>query len=221
MNLDGANSTLPSNLLQAISSPSGGRVVLVLGAGCSKEEPTSLPLAGELSAQCYRKLVDDNILAEGEVNDQSDLSAVAEAVVQKTGKQSALIERFPQGDFRQAEPNEGYLIMAALLIEGAIADALTLNFDFAARSALAQLGAGSSVSTIRGPEEHTQLAARNLIYLHRDIDSSPDEIILRTSKLEEAWQDRWEQVIAQRVLSGLRSDVNSGHESFHAANSPA
>lgn len=199
---EGSISTLPSNLLQAISSPSGGRVVLVLGAGCSREEPTSLPLAGELSAQCYRKLVDDGILTEGEVSDLYDLSAVAEAVVQKTGNQNALIERFPQGDFRQAEPNEGYLIMAALLIEGAIADALTLNFDFAARSALSQLGAGSSVSTIRGPEEHTQLAARNLIYLHRDIDSSPDEIILRTSTLEEAWQDRWEQVVAQRVLSG-------------------
>ena len=202
MNQEVSNSTLPSKLLQAISSPSGGRVVLVLGAGCSKEEPTGLPLAGDLSAQCYRKLVDDGILVEGEVGDLYDLSAVAEAVVQKTGSQGALIERFPKGEFRQAEPNEGYLILAALLIEGAIADALTLNFDLAARSALANLGAGANVSTVRGPEDHTQLASRNLIYLHRDIDCCPDELILRTCKLEEAWQDRWEQVVTQRVLAG-------------------
>ena len=153
MSLEDANSTLPSDLLQAISSPSGGRVVLVLGAGCSTEAPTSLPLTSDLSAQCYRQLVDDGILGEGEVDDPCDLSAIAEAIFQKTGHQHALIERFPQDEFRQAEPNEGYLIMAALLMEGAIADALTLNFDLAARSALAHLGARASVSTVRGPEE--------------------------------------------------------------------
>ena len=202
MNREAANSKLPSDLLQAISSPNGGRVVLVLGAGCSKEDPTCLPLTGELSAECYRRLVDDGVLDADEVCDPYDLSAVAEAVFQKTKGQSALIERFPQGDFKQAEPNEGYLIMAALLIEGAIGDALTLNFDLAARSALAHLGAGASVSTVRGPEEHTQLASRNLIYLHRDIESPPDEIILRKSKLDEAWQGGWEQIVAQRVLAG-------------------
>ena len=201
MNQDSAAAGLPPHLLQAISSPAGGRVVLVLGAGCSNEEPTGLPLSGELSARCHRKLIANRILANGEVDDPCDLSAVAETVFQKTGSQSALIECFPPGEFRQAEPNEGYLIMAALLIEGA-ADVLTLNFDLAAHSALALLGARGSVSTIRGPEQHANLAARNLIYLHRDIDSGPDEIILRTSTLEKAWKDGWEQVITQRVLSG-------------------
>ena len=92
--------------------------------------------------------------------------------------------------------------MAALFLEDAIANTLTLNFDAAARTALGNLGAGSQVSTIRKPEDHLELGARNLIYLHRDIDSSPDEIILRQSKLESAWRDHWEQVIAQRVLGG-------------------
>ena len=202
MNRESATSKLPANLLQAISSPSGGRVVLVLGAGCSNESPTALPLAGDLSAECHRKLVADGILSEGEVNDRRDLSAVAEAVVQKTGSQRDLIERFPPDAFRNVKPNEGYLIMAALLIEGVLTDTLTLNFDFAARTALAHLGAGAKVSTVRGPEDYTRLGARNLIYLHRDIDSSPDGIILRTTALEEAWQGHWEETIAQRVLAG-------------------
>ena len=179
MNRETAIPKLPARLLEAISSPSGRRVVLVLGAGCSKEEPTSLPLAGELSAGCYRLLVEDGVLQHDEVESPNDLSAVAEAVVQKTGGQHELIVRFRPDRFRLAEPNDGYLIMAALFLEGAIADTLTLNFDLAARTALASLGAGASVSTIRGPEGHTQLGARNLIYLHRDIDSPPDEIILR------------------------------------------
>ena len=202
MNGESTIAQLPPNLLSAISSPSGGRVVLVLGAGCSSEEPTSLPLAGDLSAECHRKLVADRVLDEGEVDNRRDLSAVAEAVFRKTRSQRDLIERFPPGDFKHAKPNEGYLIMAALLLEGSIANALTLNFDLAATAALAILGAGASVSTIRGPEGHTQIGARNLIYLHRDIDSHPDEVILRKEKLDEDWREHWEEVVAQRVLAG-------------------
>lgn len=193
--------TLPPSLLHAISSPGGGRVVLVLGAGCSNEEPTSLPLSRELSQACHRQLVDDGSLEEDEVCDECDLSAVAEAVFRKTGSQSALIRKFPPDAFRYAEPNEGYLVMAALFLEGALADTLTLNFDSAARTALGQLGAGERVSTIRGPEDHTQLGTRNFIYLHGDIDSDHDDIILRPASLESAWRNRWGRVIAERVLA--------------------
>lgn len=115
----------------------------MLGAGCSHEEPTSLPLSGHLSEECHRQLVADGILDEDEVEDKSDLSAVAEAVVAKTQSQRELVDRFPLDAFRYAKPNDGYLIMAALLLEGVLADALTLNFDFAPRTALGQLGAGA------------------------------------------------------------------------------
>ena len=193
---------LPDSLLRAISSTNGGGVVLVLGAGCSKEAPTRLPLASELSAQSHRRLVDDEILSEGEIDDPDDLSEVAEAVFQKTGSQRKLIDRFPKDKFRHATPNEGYLIMVALFLEGALSDTLTLNIDFAARSAMSQLGAGAQVREIRGPEDHTNIGKRNFIYLHGDIDSSPDEIILRTEDLDEAWRGRWGEIVAQRVLSG-------------------
>ena len=202
MYVDSTSPTLPSDLLHAISAPGGGRVVLVLGAGCSSEEPTSLPLSGRLSEECHRKLVEDGILNAAEVQDKFDLSAVAEAVFGKTGSQRDLVVRFPPDAFRSAKPNDGYVIMAALLLEGALADTMTLNFDFAPRTALGELGAGPRVSTVRGPEDHAQLGTRNLIYLHRDIDSDPDTIILRATELETAWRDGWGQVITQRVLSG-------------------
>ena len=174
---------------------------MVLGAGCSYESPTSLPLSGDLSEMCHRQLVADGVLSDGEVSNPRDLTAVAEVVFQKTNSQRELIQRFPPNAFRNAEPNEGYLILAALLREGALTDAMTLNFDWAARAALANLGAGQEVSTISGPEMFDQLGDRNLIYLHRDIDSPPDEIILRTKQLDEAWQGNWQQVVAQKVLA--------------------
>src|SRR5438270_5679 len=71
---------VPPDLLAAIASPGGGRLVLVLGAGCSLEEPTGLPLAGDLSSECHRRLVDDAILGRDAVRDARDLSEVAQAV---------------------------------------------------------------------------------------------------------------------------------------------
>jgi len=141
------------------------------------------------------------VLIDGEVGNSRDLSSIADVVFEKTDSQQALVDRFPQEAFRYAQPNEGYLNMAALFLEGAILDTLTLNFDLAARNALAELGAGESVSTVRGPEYHARIGARNLIFLHRDIDSLPDDLILRKEILDDAWQGRWEQVITQRVLS--------------------
>ena len=202
MTQDGTPKNLPTKLLEAISSPIGGGVVLVLGAGCSSEWPTSLPLSGDLSAQCYERLLADNVLSGDEVNDPRDLSEVADVVYLKKGSQQDVVSRFPPSRFRLVSPNEGYLIMAALFLEGALADAMTLNFDLAARNALAQLGAESRVSVIRGPEDHTQLGTRNLIHLHRDIDRPADELILRSAELEGAWREHWEEVVARRVLSG-------------------
>lgn len=202
MNPETRSPRLPPDILRAISSPGGGRVVLVLGAGCSVEEPTNLPLSGDLSEECHRLLSADGILDDGEVSDPRDLSAVADAVFLKTGRQIDLVNRFPPEIFMTALANDGYKIMAALFLEGALTDVMTLNFDLAARDALGELVTGPRVSIIRGPEHHTRLSTRNLIYLHRDIDSPVEDLILRTEALEYAWRDQWEQVVAQRVLAG-------------------
>ena len=155
-----------------------------LGQGVPTKNPHRSRCPGDLSEECHRQLVADRVITDSEVGDKRDLSAVAEAVVCKTGSQRDLIERFPPDAFRHAEPNEGYLLMAALFLEGALADVLTLNFDSAARTALGRLGVRAQVSTVRSPEDYTHLGTHNLIYLHRDIDSDPDSIILRKEDLE-------------------------------------
>ena len=115
-------------------------MVLVLGAGCSVEEPTDLPLSGDFAEDCHRRLCADGVLHDNEVSDHRDLSAVADAVSLKTGRQRDFVDRFPIGDFHGARANEGYKIMVALLLEGALTDAMTLNFDLAAPHALSDSG---------------------------------------------------------------------------------
>lgn len=60
---------LPPELLQAVSSPGGGKVALVLGAGCSVEPPTNIPVSSVCSTEIHRLLVADGILQKGDCAD--------------------------------------------------------------------------------------------------------------------------------------------------------
>ena len=141
---------LPADLLHAVSAPGGGKITLVVGAGCSFEAPTSIPLAGTCSQECHDRLVANGVLAVGDCPTPGDLSALADAVMMKTGRQRLLVEQLSQNyTLQTATPNEGHLIAAALLREGAIASVLTLNFDLALSAAISEcstaLGGGAVV----------------------------------------------------------------------------
>jgi len=188
-------------LLQAIAAEEGGKVALIIGAGCSCEPPTDLPLSRGLAEETHARLVADDILQAGDCANPSDLSCVADAVFDKTAHQAELVDRFPLARLRNAAPNDGYLLAVALLREHAIHDLLTLNFDLAARHALGEMNAGADVGVVRGPEDAGAVSVVNVIYLHRDADAPPDEWILRTAQLDDAWRDGWEELVTTRVMS--------------------
>lgn len=199
--LEAERRTVPASLLEALSHPQGGLVTIVIGAGTSLENPTGLPLAGDCSEDAYRRLVADTILDAASCATPRDLSAVADAVFEKTNGQGELVRRLPVSRFRLASPNDGHLIAAALLREGALASVLSLNFDRAMESALVAVGADDDIAVIRGPEDGAGFGSQNLVYLHRTVDHLPDEWILRTEALESAWSQAWEEAVAQRLLT--------------------
>jgi len=209
--------TLPPELLQAVSAPGGGKITLVVGAGCSFEPPTSIPLAGTCSQECHDRLVANGVLAVGDCALPSNLSCLADAVVAKSGEQRLLVEQLSQHyDLKTASPNEGHLLTAALLREGAIASVVTLNFDLALSTAIARLGAGDVVGVIDGPDDFPNKKAFNLYYLHRNANAAdPETWVLRTAALDAEWKGKWEQVVAVMVLAtpvvvfaGLGSPAN-------------
>src|SRR4051794_2729105 len=115
---------LPAELLRAVSERSG-RIALIVGAGCSLEQPTGLELSRVYAQRAHDRLVLDGVLAPGDCDDPTDLSAVAKAVFDRTGSQIDLVRRLPRNEFRLARPNTGYLTAAALLREGVISAVLT------------------------------------------------------------------------------------------------
>ena len=194
---------LPPELLQAVAAPGGGKITLIVGAGCSFEAPTSIPLAATCSQQCHDRLVENGVLANGDCNQPWNLSRLADAVLAKRGHQRYLVEDLSQHyALKAASPNEGHLLTAALLGEGAIASVVTLNFDLALSTAIGQLGVGELVGIIDGPDDLQHQKAINLYYLHRNANAvDPDTWILRTAALTTEWKGKWEAVITAKVLA--------------------
>lgn len=191
---------IPAELADAIRHPDGGRVVLILGAGCSREPPTNLELASYYAERVHQKLIDDGILSSGSCPDPYDLSSVADAVWAARGRQRDLVERLPQADFARAEPNEGHLIAAAMLAEHTVIAVLSLNFDLSMSHALQQLEV-RSVPEIQGPADYAILGVVNLVYLHRNVRADPEDWVLRTAALIDEWQGSWREAFAQRFLN--------------------
>lgn len=192
---------IPAELLHAIAAPGGGQVALVIGAGCSVEAPTSMPLAAELAREACRQLVLDKILAEGECANPQDLAALASLVWAVTQGQGELVKRFPRDAMRQARPNLGHKLLAALMAENAISHVLSLNFDFAVENAAVHLG--YTIPTIDSPGQDVPVRPA-LVYLHGSVISDPERLVLRTEAIDEGWKNQWEQVVATQVLSAPR-----------------
>jgi hypothetical protein len=192
---------IPSRVLKAAGDPGGGKLVIVMGAGCSIEDPSGLPDSRRCSLELWKKLQDDGVLKSGDCVNPEDLSCLADAVYEKCGGQSELVNRFGP-EFRLAAPNEGSLLAAALLREGVASNIVTLNVDLTMTNALARLGSDARISILRRPEDHEKMGAHNLVYLHRNLEAEdPDTLILRTAALEEQWKSGWEQVIAEIALA--------------------
>jgi hypothetical protein len=160
-----------------------------------------IPLSKECSRNAFDQLVLDDLLSPEDCSDPSDLSMLADAVFEKYDTQRPLVERLPLNAFRYARPNDGYLILAALFREHVIQSFVTLNFDLVPLLAISEIGAMDDVAVIRGPEEHGNHRAHNVIYLHRSVDSPADQWILRTAQLENAWRNGWQELVALRVVS--------------------
>jgi hypothetical protein len=205
---------IPSRVLKAAGDLGGGKLVIVMGAGCSTEDPSGLPDSRSCSLEMWKQLQDNGVLESGDCVNPEDLSCLADAVYAKRGGQSELVNCLGQ-EFRLAAPNEGSMLAAALLREGVASNIVTLNFDLTMTHALARLGADAKISVLRRPGDHEHMGAHNLVYLHRNVEAEdPETLVLRTAALEEQWQSGWEEVIAQIALAtpvvifaGLGSEV--------------
>src|SRR4051812_562874 len=124
--------TLPPELLAAASAPGGGKITLVVGAGCSLEAPTSIPVSRTCSLECNGRLISDGVLVLGECPEPENLSSLADTVYDKTGAQTLLVKQLlDHYELKTATPNDGHLLAAALLAEGVVLTVVTLNFDLA------------------------------------------------------------------------------------------
>lgn len=192
-------SQLPPDLRSDLTDPQGRKVTLVIGAGCSFESPTNLPLSKDVSRNAHQQLLDDDVLQEPCENPE-DLSEVADAVFEARGEQKPLVDRMGIHRFTGVDPNSGHKIAAALLREGCIASVITLNYDDAMTQAMGYVGGREEINEIGDPRAHNEMGPTNLVYLHRKADAHPEDLVMRTEVLETEWEENWEEMIVQSQL---------------------
>ena len=190
---------LPPDILQACVRGDGS-LVFISGAGCSVEAPTSLPPSGECARRAHDRLVNDGLLQANDCDDPTNLEALADKVVERTGGKQELVRRLPKNHFRTATPNVGHRVAVALRAYHAVGNGLTINFDLAFSTALSQAGV-DEVKILNGPEDHGDLGNMNLIYLHRNANANEESWILTSEEVREGWDTGWEPVMAARVLA--------------------
>jgi hypothetical protein len=189
---------IPPELLSAVTALGGARLAIVIGAGCSCEPPTQMPLARQLSTEAHRKLVHEGVLNAGECADPTDLAGLATLVFQKTGSQAALIRQFPVDRMRMARANEGYRMLIALMLEGAVSHVLSLNFDLAPQNAAVELG---EAVTIVDRSNTLIPMTKTVVHIHGSVNSADDDWVLRTEVINNDWKSRWQEVVARQILA--------------------
>ena len=177
------------------------QITLVLGAGCSKAAPTGLPNSEELSLELFASLVGSGDIDAGDVVKPENLSAVADAVWNRAGAQRPLYLAMDPARFRNATPNPGYRCAVALMLEGVVGTIVTLNFDLALSNTVAPLNVGGEIAVLKAPEDSGLAKPRTIVYLHRNIECTADELILRTAQLTEDWKRNWEGIAALAAIS--------------------
>jgi hypothetical protein len=177
-------------------------VALIVGAGCSCEPPTNLPLSRACALEVHSRLVNDGILQAGDCPQPEDLAAVADAVLARHRPQREVVIRMPTQAFQTARPNDGYRHVCALLSEHAIKFVVTLNYDLAIVTALYDVQSRHEICIVLGPQSHDQLGMVNIIFLHGSAhETNPDNWIIRTDQLAKAWRDAWQEVMINHVVA--------------------
>jgi hypothetical protein len=157
-----------------------------------------MPLARQLSTEAHRKLVHEGVLSAGECADPTDLAGLATVVFQKTGSQAALIRQFPVDKMRTARANEGYRMLIALMLEGAVSHVLSLNFDLAPQNAAVELG--ETVTVIDRPNVLIPMT-KTVVHLHGNVNSGNDDWVLRSEVINNDWKSRWQEVVDRQILA--------------------
>lgn len=196
---DGDVVSLPTDLIGALTSGAGGTIALVLGAGCSIDQPTGLKTAGAYSAIAYRRLVEARVIEEG-CCDPGDLGALADAVFAATSSQQALVDIL-KPELENAAPNEGHKIAAALLAEQVIGSIITLNFDRSLDAAIAEMARGERIAIVHAIEDIRGRTRFLVIYLHGNVESPAEKWVLRKAQIDSSWEEWQKYVVVEVALT--------------------
>lgn len=145
-----------------------GRVTLLLGAGFSRGDPTSLPLGHELAQRIYSSFK-NGFASEALVGVASDdLLAVADAIASCDNRGLRRLQQYLASSvpLDSAAPNHAHRILVNLVAEELVSEAMTTNYDTCVERAGASLGEPCIVACRIPSEVQMGGAKGRLLKLH-------------------------------------------------------
>lgn len=172
-----ADGQLPQ-IVGLVAIGSGRRLVIYVGAGLSRAEPTDLPSGPEVASRTYDRLA--RLLPEIPACDERDLTSVADAVASLAGGLPALRETVANVvEFTTAAPNYGHKALALLLLEGCV-KVLTTNWD----DCIERGGHPERVRVTITAIERAQMGDGALLKVH-GCATRPDTLLITTAEVDE------------------------------------
>jgi hypothetical protein len=154
------------------------RLVVYVGAGLSRAEPTELPTGPEVAHLTYERLA--RILPTIPECDEHDLTSVADAVASLAGGLPALRETVVDVvEFTTAAPNYGHQALALLLLEGLV-KVLTTNWD----DCIERSGQPERVRVTITAVERAQMGGGALLKIH-GCATRPDTLLITTAEVDQ------------------------------------
>lgn len=154
------------------------RLVIYVGAGLSRAEPTDLPSGPEVASRTYERLA--RLLPAIPTCDEHDLTSVADAVASLAGGLPALRETVVNVvEFTTAAPNYGHQALALLLLEGLVM-VLTTNWD----DCIERGGQPERVRVTITAVERAQMGDGALLKIH-GCATRPDTLLITTAQVND------------------------------------
>jgi hypothetical protein len=205
--------TIPSKLIDQMLE---GRVLFFVGAGCSMDEPSSLPSAWQLAQKSIKPRLTGTLAGrieeiEIETGNKLGIEDIAQLFLESDGNLDRFNRLLPRQQWLGAVHHQGHEVLAELWAEGLIEDIVTTNMD-------ALIEAGFKASTGIEPNVYTQSrhfqdrpAAPRVFKIHGCLRDEATMIWARSHLESDQWQHDWARVLMEHEVLRCSTIVYIGY----------
>jgi len=171
----------PEDRIELLSSIEAARLFIICGAGLSQAAPSNLPSAAALARVCYDKY---HPIAALHADLREDLDKLAGHFFNSGAFETAFIDGLVPWSELNGPPNLGHAAIGDFLVCGAVAAAISGNFDTMIERWVRQMRINFNAALDSATAEQAALAHSPLLKFHGCMDIARRQTVWATDQLK-------------------------------------